>query len=349
MALIAIDQLLAPLPGTDPCGEDPANDPLSLRLDSILRTEEDEENSPDWNELHKTCLELFRKGKDLRVAVALALAGLQVGGLAAFADELLVIHGLLAQYWDGVYPRLDPEFGNDPDERIGTLAALYLPAGTDRDPWKFQERLRRTPLVEARGTGYNARDLARAQEGPAGEAADLEAALRYVSLAEAGACRETIAAAIETVRKIEQVLREKVGSRFESWTPLLETLAELDHRVAPYGSPGAAPGAAGEAAPSMAPREPGSAPSAAPASPAGAVASSGVQSRADVIRVLSTICDYYARAEPSSPIPLLLRRAQRLVDKDFLTIMEDLAPEGLAGAKRLAGLKTESSGDESSG
>ncbi len=37
---------------------------------------------------------------------------------------------------------------------------------------------------------------------------------------------------------------------------------------------------------------------------------------------------YYARQEPSRPVPILLTRAKRLVGADFMTIMKDMAPQG---------------------
>jgi type VI secretion system protein ImpA len=56
-----------------------------------------------------------------------------------------------------------------------------------------------------------------------------------------------------------------------------------------------------------------------------------------VVRTLDRICGYYARNEPSSPIPLLLRRARRLVTMDFVDIVRDLAPDALAQVEALRG------------
>jgi type VI secretion system protein ImpA len=49
------------------------------------------------------------------------------------------------------------------------------------------------------------------------------------------------------------------------------------------------------------------------------------------------LCEYYRRHEPSSPIPVLLRRAKRLVSKDFMDIIRDLTPSGIPEAELLAG------------
>jgi predicted component of type VI protein secretion system len=63
-----------------------------------------------------------------------------------------------------------------------------------------------------------------------------------------------------------------------------------------------------------------------------------ITSRQDVITMLENICSYYERNEPASPVPLLLKRAIGLVDKNFLAIMEDLVPESVPQVKHLGGI-----------
>jgi type VI secretion system protein ImpA len=74
----------------------------------------------------------------------------------------------------------------------------------------------------------------------------------------------------------------------------------------------------------------------------GAAAAVGdIRSRDDVVRVLDRVCDYFQKHEPSSPVPLLLRRAKRLVSKDFMDIIYDLTPDGVSQAKLIGGLDKE--------
>jgi type VI secretion system protein ImpA len=54
---------------------------------------------------------------------------------------------------------------------------------------------------------------------------------------------------------------------------------------------------------------------------------------------LDRIMDYYRRYEPSSPLPLVLERAKRLVGADFLTIVRDLAPEGMSNVRNVGGIE----------
>jgi type VI secretion system protein ImpA len=62
-----------------------------------------------------------------------------------------------------------------------------------------------------------------------------------------------------------------------------------------------------------------------------------------VVQAIDRICQYYSRKEPSSPVPLLLRRAQRLVDKDFMAIIEDIAVDALPQVRSVTGQKVEGS------
>jgi type VI secretion system protein ImpA len=62
-----------------------------------------------------------------------------------------------------------------------------------------------------------------------------------------------------------------------------------------------------------------------------------ITSRDDVIKAMDKIGEYYKRNEPSSPVPLLLERCKRLVHKDFMDIIRDMAPEGLAQVELLRG------------
>jgi type VI secretion system protein ImpA len=52
------------------------------------------------------------------------------------------------------------------------------------------------------------------------------------------------------------------------------------------------------------------------------------KTRADAIRLLDQIGTYYRAAEPSSAVPFLTERARSFVERDFLSLLKDLLPEG---------------------
>ena len=57
--------------------------------------------------------------------------------------------------------------------------------------------------------------------------------------------------------------------------------------------------------------------------------------------MLDRACEYFHRYEPSSPVPLLLERAKRLMSKDFVEILRDLAPDGIAQFEVVSGINRE--------
>ena len=63
-----------------------------------------------------------------------------------------------------------------------------------------------------------------------------------------------------------------------------------------------------------------------------------VQTPQDVLAALDKIIRYYERQEPSSPVPLLVRGAQRLVSKSFTEIIQVLTPEAIQQIESICGL-----------
>lgn len=63
-----------------------------------------------------------------------------------------------------------------------------------------------------------------------------------------------------------------------------------------------------------------------------------LSSRQDVERCLDLICSYYEEFEPSSPIPILIKRSQKLVNLSFLDIVKDIFPDALDHVHKLGGI-----------
>jgi len=52
--------------------------------------------------------------------------------------------------------------------------------------------------------------------------------------------------------------------------------------------------------------------------------SGSIRSREQVVRAIDSICEYYRQVEPCSPVPFLLRRAQKLAVMDFVQALQEL-------------------------
>jgi type VI secretion system protein ImpA len=62
-----------------------------------------------------------------------------------------------------------------------------------------------------------------------------------------------------------------------------------------------------------------------------------VTSRIQARALLEKACLYLESSEPSHPAPMLIRRAQKLLDLNFFEIIEELLPEGVQKIENLAG------------
>jgi len=349
MSRLDLDNLLSPVSATEPSGPDPAYTPdFQQLLDAAEGQQERVMGStvvpavePDWGQVAALGVGILSRSKDIRVAILLCQALLQTEGLPGLASGMTFLSRLFAEYWDNVHPQLDASDNNDPTERMNALLNLC-----DRDA--FLVPVRRATLVSSRTFGtVSLRDLQIAKgESPLPEdegSAPLE--LSTINAAfldcEIEQLRETagaVASAVGSIDEIDALVADRVGGiQAPDLSPLRSLLAAADgflkakvaertgedtsDSAASPGEGSTAPGETGGSAPATTLAQPGSA----------------ITSRDDVVRMLDRICDYYARNEPSSPVPLLLRRARRLVTKDFLGIVQDLAPDAVAQIEAIRG------------
>lgn len=333
--------LLTPLPGEHPCGEDVTYDPKFVELESLIagkpETQFSAAEEPDWKAVREACLGLLARSKNLRIAALLCLSRVKLEGMTGLREGLGLIKGLLEQYWAEVYPKLDPAENNDPLERINIVSSLSTPLGTFGDPARFLERVRQIPLTNSPQLGRMSLAGLAGQTVPGqapATAAQFAAALRDTPGPELQATFQALADSLANARAIDVFLTKTVGAdKAPDMGALLGVLTEIEKTLLPH-VPGASAADAGTPEPS------------AVAAAGGQVASSGaIESRQDVVRALERICEYYARHESSSPVPLLLQRARRLVDMDFMQIVSDLAPDALGQINVVAGNRPSSTGD----
>ncbi|HYY28244.1 MAG TPA: hypothetical protein VE860_09885, partial [Chthoniobacterales bacterium] len=197
------------------------------------------------------------------------------------------------------------------------------------------ERLRAVPLCNSIQMGrFNLADILRAETGapaqgdkPAVTPAQIDAGFRDTKPEELSETLRLLDDCIATVQTIDETITNIVGaSRAPDLTPLSGELASMRSKVAPHVRSSVATVSAGTAAAET--QTPGTAP----------LSLEGeIQSTDDVVKLLDKICQYYARAEPSSPVPLILRRASRLAGKDFMQILNDLSPDAIPQVRTVTG------------
>lgn len=342
----AIDGWLQPLPDEGaPCGPDLEydNDFLALNQAAAGRPETQFEAGvpPDWRDVRVRCEALMERTRDLRIAVIWVRACVHLEGFAALPEGLRLLHGLLDIFWDTLHPLPDPDDG-DPYARMNALALLREADGLVGD-------LRRAVLFSQRGIGELrvrsvevALGLMPAKEGDANYTRDQLQQMLAAAVAKEPDLRTRPAEAMAQLKALASLANDKAG--IES-APDFKPLQTLLHMLA-----GVMPAAA-EVAPTTA--DEGGAladdaddPEGAQRRTAAAVARQGlsgtVATRDDAIRAIDMVCEFLERTEPTNPAPLLLRRARRMINRNFLQLMKELAPDALAEVARVMGVDPDS-------
>lgn len=347
MTDIDLQRLLQPVSAELPCGKNLEYAPPFVQLMELARGKPEQTSGdrtiaaqePPWDKVREEAELLLGSTKDLRVAGVLHGALLKTAGIPGLSASLALMRGLLERYWDTLYPPLDADEDNDPTFRINTLVAALTGDAV-------LVLLRQMPLVQSRQSGPQTLRQYRIVTGAiktdsadqpapeiAQELARFEAAFRGADIAALKSTAQAAAGAAEHLAAIEKLLQERSGGIPEGLGVLRADVRDINTVLAAQLTKrGEVPAAGTAPAPADKPQE-----------QTVAAAPGEIQSRTDVVRALDAICNYYARNEPSSPIPLLLRRARRLVDKGFVDIIRDLAPAGVAEAEAIGGLEKKDS------
>ena len=216
--------------------------------------------------------------------------------------------------------------------RINALQGLCGQPGGLGGPSPVYASLRRMALTDSRGFGrFSLRDIDIAEgiiPPPAGmdhlpDTSTIGAAFQDSPADVLSATLAAVRQARADVKAISGVFDMNTPGQGPEYDELIKLLNNIARRMTGYAS---ISDTAGEAD--------GDAPAAAAPSVPGAINSTG-----DVTAALERIIAYYKRHEPSSPIPILLERAKRLVNADFLTIIKDMAPHGLDNVQTVGGLE----------
>jgi type VI secretion system protein ImpA len=316
------------------CGPNLEYDPESLELEQATGKPESQfgpGEPPNWGRVRELSESLFTRTRDLRVALWWARAKVNLDGFAAVPAALALLDGLLERFWDDLHPMPDAD---EPDALarlsvIGALDKLDSLLGDIRHSRLSNDR--RLQGLRVRDVEVALGKLARRSDesphtqaeiaGMLAQAADVAAALRVQA-----------DAALGSLERIEAMMNQRFSP------DLVVDLATVRGMLAGIktllpASDDVVEVEADRARASQAPLRQG-----------GAVHS--VETRQDAVRAIELVCAYLERSEPSNPAQLMLRRAARMIDKNFLQLVRELAPDAVKDVARIMGVDPDTGNDQ---
>lgn len=350
--MLDLTELLAPTTEAPPCGKNLEYDPLFAQIARAATRIPPKESGahktggqePKWTEVLDVGKTFFARSKDLRVAVYVTRALVQKQGVEGLATGLALIRELLDKYWDAVHPKIEEvdadENGSADDAnpeidgtmRLNALAALHDAEG-------LVSEIRAAYLINTRAHGQvRVRDievaLGRLPANENSEVPSLDTLRGQISAAVAAGSKaaEIVNACVDALAAIRTSLTSRLGVEgaleFKQLNDVLAPLKTVCDEAVPDNTESDEPG--------IETPQPGDQGIAVSAPPERAIAGE-IRSREDAVRVLNKVCLYLEKHEPSNPAPLFIRRAERLMTKSFVQIVEDLLPDSLSSLERLAG------------
>lgn len=269
---------------------------------------------------------LKENSKDLEIACWLAEALVRKHGIAGLRDGFSLIRQLIETAWDGLYPLPDEDgmetrvaalTGLNGEGAEGVLIApirsIFIteagPSGRPFTYWQYQQALDAQRLTDEMGRAEQNRkngfDLGLIQTTVNDSSQEF-----YVNL------RDDLQDSLNEFKRIDQLLTERCGAHDSPPTSnilgiLADTLAAILHLARdklplPEAEAGSDEAAAGE----------GSVPGSGP-----------IKTRADALRQLGYISQFFRRTEPHSPLSYIIEKSVRWGAMPLGDLMRELIPD----------------------
>ena len=328
MALAA--NLLDPIPGPSPCGENLYYSPLYEQIKEARRQEDDipqgewrrEVKKADYVQVIKLSTDaLAKKSKDIQIAAWLTEAWLNQQGFTGLADGLDLMRGLVENYWECVYPELedgDAEMRATPLEWIGSRLA---------------EAVKHVKLTRSGLDWFNYRTSRAVPYEDDAAVNEVKAASREAAIAEGKMTPEEFDGAfnatptefctglqgeagrtLESLDALGQICDAKFGDVAPNFGPLRSSIEEVQQTLrillAKRGAPAVEEAVAAEepAWESSSGEAPVERPAAAPAR---RVTTAEPADQDDAFQRIASVAQYLRKESPYSPVPYLLLRGLR--------------------------------------
>ncbi|PHM45639.1 hypothetical protein Xmau_00019 [Xenorhabdus mauleonii] len=345
-----IDALLEPISVESPCGEDLEYDIEFIELENAMFGKAEQQfgdvtipaEHPNWVEVETRALNLFIRTKDLRIIIILTQSWLEMRGLCGYTDGIYLLKKTLEFYWKDVWPRMEFEGEYDPLFRLNILASIE-----DNSPLTFQAMC--CILLKCTSKELTLQEVCSLLDGTVTEISGytggrtrlLDDLKKQVNTPEMAAIKKLHSLLIDILdiirqkmsesnvpeltrflKNINNVIQSSPYSQSEINIPEKTTEPEQVNSILPQEK------VPPERVPKERTREASSSIHATNDAAIDWHAFEAIN-RDEARMLLEKAKNYFVMHEPSHPAPIMIARIQRLIDRDFIDIVYDLAPDGL--------------------
>jgi len=341
--LVEISDCLLPIAGNNPAGKDlradfspqslhrRIRDARTLARDIEKQVLQGESGKPDWKPVIELSREaLIKHSKDLQIASWMTEALLRTDGFAGLNSGIRLMSGLVAKFWDVVYPLPD-------DEGVSTRVAALTGLNGEDGEGVLIYPINNLPIIQSDGGVYGlsayqqARSVAQIADEEVRQNRISRGAITVEMLQEAAssappefatALRDTISQCLASWDELCKLLAEKCGKDAPPASKIRELLVEaLEMTTRFYPNNREEPSTENQAT-ALHSESP-----TAPAAAAGPIVAGAIASREQAFGTLQKVATFFKRTEPHSPISYALEQAVRWGQMPLPQLLVELIPE----------------------
>jgi type VI secretion system protein ImpA len=315
----AVQEYMAPLSDAEPCGPNLEYDPeyVSLLTKMIPKGEAQYGDfvkipeAPNWREIERDCRRMLSRTRDITILLLFLRCRIHLEEAQGLREGLVLLLGWLERYPDHVHPQLQIEGEADPTVRANALLALTDPEGIFGD-------LREIVLSKSSAARLQIRDVERAFAIPRpSDALSPDSVQRQLD--DLYRSEDANLIALTDAAHVAQSLQDWLHEHMRDDTPDLKNFFRL---LTPFQRQ--------VEAKSIFPwknhKEHQDEPVSPQTSPPNVILQPDTpeQAREKALQSIRNAREWFEQYEPSSPIPVLLRQAERMVGKKFHEVAQSI-------------------------
>ncbi len=366
--LFDLEALLAPIAEDSPSGSDCRDSSSPTSNYQIIKSARnsaraiertnifggaDQEAEEHWRKVIELAPKLItQESKDLEVASWFTEAMIRRHSFMGLTEAFNLIHGLIENFWDELYPmpdedgietRVSPLSGLNGEGAEGVLIApirnTLITEGNSIGPftyWQYQQALEVHRISDHQNQEERSKKLGFTVE-------DVEKAIDESSAEYMTDLRDSIGQCIETYRNISRSLDERCGT-FDSppTSNIVNILEECQSAILHLGKMKFPV----EVSPEIDPEEGSGDDATASETTTSQVVVGTIATREQAFKQLLDIAEFFRKTEPHSPVSYILEKSVKWGNMPLQDLMQELIPDGssLQHYGMLTGVKTEDQG-----
>ncbi|MEV8471835.1 type VI secretion system ImpA family N-terminal domain-containing protein [Ralstonia sp. UNC404CL21Col] len=323
-------ELLEPISEAHPCGNDLEYDPEFVLLQGKVTPKQDAQYgdfvSPpeaiNWTEVERDCRRLLLRTRDIRILILLVRCRVRLDQAIGLRDGLCILSRLLETWPETIYPQVVVDGEPDPAVRANALAALADPQGLMQDV--------RDLVISTNGVlRLRVRDVERSlSTARAADALAPEAV--HHQLHELRNQNDAVLSALDEAQAFASSIDSWARHHLPDDYPDLGTLLRLLDTVTGASPPAASAVIAlpvSERSPAAAQGLRGTAIEGSVVTPLDSNPPEPIMDRNTALASIQAARIWFEAHEPSSPVALLLKQAERLTGKRFDEVFQAIPAE----------------------